>query len=193
MSNSDHQLFEGPYLIDFQNLSGFLYEVAEGGLQGLRREKTGWDKVNHELTTKLPTHADALRVAPDLGTQLTTLNTRIGEVRALKVVFSKVFEVLKETEVVLEDEREGIVGLVVDSARKAAKRKDPGLMVVFEETIRYHGQIGKRAAQSRRKNEAAAEEAEANAEEAEAEAETDGEQEPTAQRAAPRKRTARIR
>jgi len=56
------------------------------------------------------------------------------------------------------------VGLVVDSARKA-KRTNPGLMVAFQETIRYYGQIGKRAAKSRLKNQEAAAEAEQNGEE----------------------------
>jgi hypothetical protein len=157
------QPFEGPFVLDYQNLSGVLIDAADGATLGRRREKNDWEKANLELTSRLPIHAAALRVAPDLGDQITTLNDRIAQVRALKVQAEKLVEVLGETEVVLEDEREGLVGLVVDSARKA-KRNDPGLMVAFQEAIRYHGQLGKRAAKTRWKNLEAAE-AEGNGEE----------------------------
>ena len=162
MANDKHPLFNGPFIVDCQSLNGILIDAASGATRGCRREKEDWDKANHEMLTRLPIHAAALRLAPDLDTQLAALNTRIAEVRALKLAAAKLVEVAEETEVVLEDEREGIVSLVVEAARKAAKRTDPGLMVSFEETIRYHGQLGRRAAQTRRKNaRAAAEESEA--------------------------------
>jgi len=155
------QPFEGPFVLDYQNLSGVLVDAADGALQGRRREKEDWEKAKLELTSRLPIYAAALRVAPDLGDQIAALNDRIAEVRALKVQAEKLVEVLGETEVVLEDDREGLVGLVVESARKA-KRNDPGLMVAFQETIRYHGQIGRRSAKTRWKNQEAAAEAEGN-------------------------------
>jgi len=158
------QPFEGPFTLDFQNLNGVLIDAADGATQRRRREKEDWEKASHELTSRLPIYAADLRVTADLGDQIATLNERLAAVRALKVQAEKLVEVLGETEVVLEDDREGLVGLVVDSARKA-KRTNPGLMVAFQETIRYYGQVGKRAARSRLKNQEAAAEAEQNGEE----------------------------
>jgi hypothetical protein len=52
-----------------------------------------------------------------------------------------------------EDEREGEIGQMVNSVRRAAIRKDPTIVALFEETIRYHGQVAVRAHKTRLKNE----------------------------------------
>ncbi|AKT38184.1 hypothetical protein [Chondromyces crocatus] len=154
--------YAGELTLDLTDLQGSLVDLPSGGMRGLRREKPGWDRAEQELSTRLPLHAAELRVAPDLGTQISTLNTRLARVRAVKRTVEKLAEVAAETEAYLEDQREALVGLVVDSVRKAAKRTDPALMTAFEKTIRYHGQTGLLAAKTRRKNEAAtAEEEEA--------------------------------
>ncbi|EYF04142.1 hypothetical protein [Chondromyces apiculatus] len=160
--------YAGSFAVDFQHLDGVLVDLPEGGTRGLRREKDEWDRVDLELATRLPLHAATLRVAPDLATHVTSLNERLEQVRAFKVAVDKLAEVAMETEAFLEDEREAVVGLVVDAVRKAAKRTDPTMMTAFEDTVRYHGQVGKRAVKTRRRNEEAAAQ-EAAAEEAAAE------------------------
>ena len=171
--------YAGSLAVDFQHLDGVLVDLPEGGTRGLRREKNDWDRVDLELATRLPLHAGTLRIAPDLGTQVSSLNERLEQVRAFKVAVDKLAEVAMETEAFLEDEREAVVGLVVDAVRKAAKRTDPTMMTAFEDTVRYHGQVAKRAVKTRRRNEeAAAQEAaaeEAAAEEAAAEEAAEGE------------------
>lgn len=162
------KLYAGSHTLDFQHLDGVLVDLPDRGTRGLRREKTDWDKVDQELMTRLPLHAAALRIASDFGAQLASMNERIEQVRAFKVAVNKLAEVAMETEVYLEDEREGMVSLVVEAVRKAAKRTDPTLMTAFERTVGYHGQTGKLAAKTRRKNEEAAAQ-EAAAEEAAAE------------------------
>lgn len=147
---------EGPYALNYQTLELVLCEVEGGGTRGLRREKEGWSEAEAELLLKVPTHADALNVSADLATKITTLTQRLAEVRALKVQAQKLASVAAQTEVILEDEREGLVKLVADAARKTSARKNPELKVAFEKTISYHGQRGKKAAKTRQKNEEAA-------------------------------------
>ena len=162
------QAYAGAHALDFQHLDGVLVDLPDGGTRGLRREKNDWDEVEQELTTRLPLHAAVLRIAPDLAAQMAAMNERIDQVRAFKLAVNKLAEVAMETEIYLEDEREGMVSLVVEAVRKAAKRIDPTLMTAFERTVSYHGQTGKLAAKTRRKNEEIAAQ-EAAAEEAAAE------------------------
>ncbi|EYF07253.1 hypothetical protein [Chondromyces apiculatus] len=177
MANSMVQPFEGPYELDYQPLQGTLVYVAHGAMRGVRREKAGWPKVELELAAKLPLHAQALHVSPTLYTEISTLTGKLTEVRVLKEQVERLLEVLDDTEVHLEDTRESLVGHVVESARRTAKRSDPGMVVAFEEAIRYHGQVGRLAAKRRLLNEeAAAAAAAAAAAEAEAEAEAENTQ-----------------
>jgi hypothetical protein len=134
--------------------------VVAGGTRGLRREKEGFEKADKELEQNLPVHAAMLGVDPGTYGRVATLTQQIGDVRKVRVIVGKLLEVLDETEVYLEDEREGVLGNIVNAVRNAAKRKDPSVTAAFEETIRYHGQVATRAAKTRRKNAEAAEETE---------------------------------
>jgi hypothetical protein len=92
-----------------------------------------------------PAVASALGISGELLTRIATQTTHLAEVRAARVILDKLAEVFSETEVCIEDEREASIGLVVDSVRRAS-RQHPNALVTFEETVRYHGQIGVRAA-----------------------------------------------
>ncbi|EYF01857.1 hypothetical protein [Chondromyces apiculatus] len=173
MANDMVQPFEGPYEINYEQLQGVLVSMARGAARGVRRQKKGWPKVEMELSAKLPLHAQTLHVSPTLHTDIHGLTGRIEEVRLLKEQVERLLEVLNDTEVHLEDRREALVGHVVESARRTAKRSDPGMVVAFEESIRYHGQVGRLAAKTRYANEEAAAEAAAEVEAA-AEAEATG-------------------
>jgi hypothetical protein len=105
-----------------------------------------------------------LGIAADTHTRINTLTDQLTLVRAARADIDKLAEVLEETEIYLEDERETQFGTLVEAVRKAARRKDPAVLASFKETIRYHGQIGVRANKTRRKNAAAVAEAEAEAE-----------------------------
>ncbi|AKT43300.1 hypothetical protein [Chondromyces crocatus] len=148
--------YEGPLVFDFQSLGGLLRELPRRGTRGLRRQKPGWEAVALELSTRLPVHADTLRIASDLGLQIATLSARLDAVRTFKRTADKLAEVAAETEAFMEDQREGLIALVVEAVRKGAKRTDPALMTAFEKTVGYHGQHGAKAAQTRRQKEEAA-------------------------------------
>jgi hypothetical protein len=160
MANKNVQPYPGPFSIDFQSLQGVVVDVVPGGTRGYARQKEGIGGVLAELTSNLPVHAETLGMAADAHTRINTITDRLEQIRALRPIVAKAAEVLDETEIYLEDEREMQIGTVVEAVRKAARRKDPALLASFEKTIQYHGQIGVRAHKTRRKNAEAAEQAE---------------------------------
>jgi len=73
-------------------------------------------------------------------------------------------EVLRESRAFYIDARQNDISLMVDAMRsRAQRRKDTSPLVPFEQVIKYAGQIGEKAAQTRKKNEQAKAEAEAQA------------------------------
>ncbi|AKT38725.1 hypothetical protein [Chondromyces crocatus] len=168
MASSIVQPYKGALVLDIQHLSNVVVDVVPGATRGLRREKEGWARVDKELSTNVPFQAELLGVAPDIYARVERLTEQLGSVREAQLFVSKLAQVLDETEIVLEDEREGVVATVVDAARRTAKRKDPTVLAAFEQTIRYHGQVALRAAKTRRRNaEGTEEESESQADAAE--------------------------
>ena len=151
------QRYEGPLAVDYETLRGTVKGVVTGGMRGIRREKEGIAKVLGEFTSCTPALAEALGIGSDLVARVAMQTATLTEVRAARVILDKLSEVFEDTEACLEDEREGAIGLVVDSVRRAS-RQQPTALVSFEATVRYHGQLGVRAFKTRmkRKKQAAA-------------------------------------
>lgn len=152
MANSIVQPYIGPISPDLTPIKDILVDLAAGTTRGLRREKDGIENVISELQNRIPANASTLGVAPDIHQRVLTLTEQLDQVRKARVIIDKLSEILEETEAYLEDDRENEIGLVVNAVRGAARRKDPALIVAFEETARYHGQVGVRAHKTRRKN-----------------------------------------
>jgi hypothetical protein len=157
MTSSIVQSFQGPFQYDFNYLSGIIIQAVNGATRGLRRQKPGIEKVLNELQQNLSSQASILSVPTDMYTNITSITDKLTKVREARVLVSKLAEVLAETEAFLEDEREGEIGNVVIAVRRAAVRKNPAVVALFEETIRYHGQLALRAHKTRRKNKSVAE------------------------------------
>lgn len=157
MANSIVQPFHGSLILNLQHLEGIVIDAIAGATRGLRRQKQGIEKVLHELQHNIQSHASTLGIAPDAYDRIANLTDQLTKIREARVHVSKLDEVLMETEAFLEDEREGQIGLVVEAARRAAIRRDPTIVALFEETIRYYGQIALRAHKTRRKKEHQAE------------------------------------
>lgn len=158
--------FIGPFVYDIQPLDGVLVITPAKALWGLSRQKEGWEDVQTEIVDHVADYAVKLMVAPDLGTQVQTLTGQLEQVRDLKAWAADLLRAATSTEVVLEDRREALVKVLVTAVRTTANREDPGLMAAFEKTLRYYGQHGKRAANTRAKNAAAKAAAKAAAAEA---------------------------
>jgi hypothetical protein len=152
MANSFVQPFKGNLNPDLTHLNGIAVDLGHGTMRGLRREKHGIQKVLSEIQQGIPVHAATLGVASDIHDRISVLTDKLEKVRQARVEIDKLSEVLEETAAYLEDEREGEIGLIVSAVRAAARRKDPAVLTVFEETTRYHGQIAARAHKTRRKN-----------------------------------------
>ena len=135
-----------------RHLQGHVIDAAKGATRGLRRQKPGIAPVLTQLSTNIPAFAETLGLPADTHTQINTVTERLEQVRAARTLIAKWAEVSRRPRIFLEDEREGQIGLVVNAVRGASRRKDPGVVASFEETIRYHGQIATRAAKTRRKN-----------------------------------------
>jgi hypothetical protein len=152
MANSIVQPFNGDLNPDLQPLKGILIDAAAGATRGLRRQKSGIEIALHEINENIPGSADLLGVAPSIGERINELTEKLALIREARARIDKLAEVLAETEAFVEDERENEIGHIVSSARRAAIRKDPAVTILFEETIRYHGQIAARSHKTRRKN-----------------------------------------
>jgi hypothetical protein len=152
MANSIVQPFQGDVVIDLQPIKPVLIDAVPGATRGLRREKSGIEKALSEIKQNIPPSADLLGVSPAIGERAAVLTERLALIREARARVDKLAEVLAETEAFIEDEREGEIGHIVSSVRRAAIRKDPAVVALFEETIRYHGQIAMRAHKTRLKN-----------------------------------------
>lgn len=152
MANSIVQPFNGDLDTDLQPLKDILIDAASGATRGLRRQKSGIEKALHEINENIPGSADLLGVAPSIGDRINELTEKLALIRQARARIDKLAEVLAETEAFVEDERENEIGHIVSSARRAAIRKDAAVVILFEETIRYHGQIAARSHKTRRKN-----------------------------------------
>jgi hypothetical protein len=152
MANSIVQPFQGDVVIDLQPLKPILIDAIPGATRGLRREKPGIEKALGEIKQNIPTSAGLLGVAPSISDRATDLTEKIASIREARARVDKLAEILAETEAFLEDEREDEIGHIVSSVRRASTRKDPAVVALFEETIRYHGQLAARAHKTRLKN-----------------------------------------
>lgn len=171
MTNRLVQSYNGPLLINLEPHAGVIVDAAEGATQGCRQEQPGFEGVSDELIKALPLYGAKIGLASEVLERFQLLNAQITAIRASRHDVDKAAEVLAETEIILEDQREAEIGVIVDAVRSAARRKDPSLLAPFEQTLRYNAQIGVRAAKTRKKNaKQAAEAAAAAAAEAEAEA-----------------------
>lgn len=153
MASSIVQPYQGDLVVDLQPLKGVLLDAVHGATRGLRREKPGIEKALSEIKQNIPAHAEILGVTPNICEHAAALTERIALIRKMRVQIDKLAEVLAETEAFTEDELEGDIGLIVNAVRRASIRKDPTIVALFEETIRYHGQHALRAHKSRLKNE----------------------------------------
>ncbi|MCC6551702.1 MAG: hypothetical protein IT372_01610 [Polyangiaceae bacterium] len=150
MANDKVQLYTGSLNINLQHLDGVIIDAEDGATKGWAREKPGFDAAKKEMDGSLPAHAATIGVAPEVMARIQATTDRLSEVRQARIAVAKQLEVLEETEAFLEDKREADIGVVVGAVRRVGKR-NRGLLIHFEETMRYHGQIGVRAAKTRRK------------------------------------------
>ncbi len=146
----------GPHTLDMSSLQGKLVDVEEGGMQGFRTELHGFQPMALALAEAMPLHGAAVGISQDMYDHFVMCNQTIATIDALLAIAAKQVEVLKESRAFYVDARQNDIGLMVDAMRsRAQRRKDTSLLVPFEKVIKYHSQVGDKAAQTRKKNEQA--------------------------------------
>lgn len=153
MSQVPIQKYAGKLIVDLTPVADFLVDLPQGTLQVLRVKKDGMGAVIEELAVSVPAYGAAACIPADVYAHFVTRTNKLGQIRAAREAVTKLAEILAESEANVVHERENDVGLMVDAARSASRRKgDPALVAPFEKTIAYNGQTGVKAAQTRKRN-----------------------------------------
>ncbi|MDI1430049.1 hypothetical protein [Polyangium sorediatum] len=155
--------YTGVGAFDVQHYKHKLIDVRSGGLNRYRRSKPGIERVLGELAKAMPAHGDEARIHADTYKEILETAETLALIRKDKHGVVKLAEVLCESEVYHEDRLESLISRlgksVIDSAHDDKK---PGLLAVFEETLTYRSMYADKAAATRKKNEASAQEAQAS-------------------------------
>jgi hypothetical protein len=144
--------FTGKAAINLEAYRWLLYELPHGAKQRLKHTQPGYDAVEHELETALPQHAEALGIAPKALQSLKECSAQIADLQQAYVELSRLCAVVHQSLLLLQDMREAKIAGIAKTVKSASKRLDPAVLGSFKETIKYHGQVGDKAAATRRKN-----------------------------------------
>ena len=157
-----HIDYIGPHTLDMAALQGKLVDVEEGGTQGFRPELPGFQVMSLALAEAMPLHGATAGISQDVYDHFVQCTQTVATIDGLLAIAAKQVEVLRESRAFYVDARQNDIGLMVDAMRsRAQRRKDTSLLVPFEKLIKYHGQVGDKAAQTRKKNEQARTDAQA--------------------------------
>jgi len=157
MANKPAQRYGGPLAVDVTPLDGILFDLEPGGMQRLRREKDGIDGVIAELADSIPKFGALAGVSPDIYASFVSENDNLAKIREARAKVAKLAEVLAESEVLHEHNRENNISIIADAVKSTAHRKDNSILAPFEKTLAYNSQTADKAAKTRRKNQAAGE------------------------------------
>lgn len=151
--------YTGEGVFDVQHYKHRLVDVKSGGLNRYRRSKPGIERVLRELAKAMPAHGDEARVHAETYKEILETAATLALIRKDKPGVVKLAEVLCESEVYHEDRLESLISRlgksVIDTAHDDKK---PGLLAVFEETLSYRSMYADKAAATRKKNAAGAQE-----------------------------------
>lgn len=154
MSKEFVQPYSGPSTIDLTGLAALLVDLAPGAMRGMRREQPGMDGVAAELAVSVPALGAKAAISPDVYANFKDTHGLLQQIRAARALVVKAAEVLEESEVYYEDQREGDISLIVAAVRTAARHKDASIQASFEKTLAYNAQIALKAAKTRQKKKA---------------------------------------
>jgi hypothetical protein len=148
--------YTGSHTLDLAALQGKLVDIEEGGMQGLRTDLPGFQSMALFLAEAMPINGAAAGIPQDVYDHFVMCGETIETIDDRIAIAIKQVEVLKESRAFYVDARQNDVALMVDAIRsRAQRRKDFSLLVPFEPVIKYNGQIGNKAVQTRKKNEQA--------------------------------------
>jgi hypothetical protein len=154
----------GPHTLDLAPLQGKLVDIEEGGMQGLRLDQPGFQAMVLSLAKSMPLYGTAAGIAQDVYDHFVASNDTVATIDERLAIAKKQVEVLEESRAFHVDARQNDVSLMVDAMRsRAQRRKDPSLLIPFENVIKYNAQVGDKAFKTRKKNAQAKADAQAQA------------------------------
>ena len=147
-----HITYEGTHLLDLTELEGDLVDLQAGSRQGMRTQLDGFKDARLELEQSEELNREAAGIPPDVFAHFLKCSDRLTRIDQKLVVAMKQVEVLTESRAYYVHGQQTDLGLMVDAMRSRAQRKqDRSCLVPFEETLRYHGQVGKKGALTKRR------------------------------------------
>ncbi|MDC3960028.1 hypothetical protein [Polyangium jinanense] len=151
--------YTGEGIFDVTSYKDKLVDVKSGELNKFRRSKPGLARVLNELAKAIPEHGDEARIHAKTYQEILEIVVILALIRKDAPGVAKLSEILRESEVYYEDKLETLISRLGKSVIDTAQDdKKPGLLAIFEETLAYRSMYADKAAATRKKNEAAAQE-----------------------------------
>jgi hypothetical protein len=145
--------YSGVLTVDLKNVEHALVDLAPGATRGARGEQEGMADVEKELAAAMPTHGPAVDVSAQVYDRFVARSALLVDLREKEGTLRKLLEVVEETRIKTENDREDDLASIAKAVRTVADRqKDPSLTAPFEKTLRYYSQIADKAVQTRKKN-----------------------------------------
>lgn len=144
--------YKGPSLIDVQDIAGSLVDLPPKAMQPLTREKEEFGKLKEEWATAMAGPLGPEVIPPPLYQRFVDKTALLQKVRQRLGEAEKLAEVLRETQALIEDEREGDIAMVAKAVKAAIQHKGDAFEAAFENTLNYYSQIADKAVATRRKN-----------------------------------------
>lgn len=153
--------YPGPFVFNLENVAADLIDLNDGALKGLRGEQEGLPGMLEELARSVPALGEAAGIPIRVYDRIVQNTDKIDRLAEHERRLDKGREVVHESRRKYEHDREHDIGLIVDVVKSVAQRTgDASLLAAFQKTIEYKNQIAAKAAQTRRKNEQAADQGE---------------------------------
>ena len=147
-----HVTYEGSHSLDLTELEGDLVDLKEGGRQGMRTQLEGFQEARDELEHSAEAHREAGGIPKELFEHFLWSTERLERIDEKLALALKQVEVLVESRAYYVDLQQSDIALMVDALRsRALRRRERSLLVPFDKTLRYNGQIGTKGALTKRR------------------------------------------
>ena len=147
-----HITYEGPHSLDLTELEDDLVDLKNGSRQGMRTQRDGFPEARMELQQSVEANREAAGIPPDVFAHFLHCGDRLTHIDKKLALAMKQVEVLTESRAYYIHAEQTDLGLMVDAMRSRAQRKqDRSCLTSFEKTLRYHGQVGKKGALTKRR------------------------------------------
>ncbi|MRG92112.1 hypothetical protein [Polyangium spumosum] len=155
MAHVERTPYAGELEISATDAKDILFDLPDHATKALKHEKDGVDEAEAELAVALPKYAGVLGIAPEMMQRIEDSTKKITLLRSKRGRVRKLEEVLRESELLHEDEREALLSIIAETVKKTSARLDPSVKAAFEKTLKYVSQTADKAAATRRKRKAA--------------------------------------